>query len=779
LGIQPKLAISAADDPFEREADCAAAAVLRMPAPAVQRKCASCAAGGAPCPSCEKDKERVQRKAGSASPAGEVGADFAGHLRGGAPLDGPSRAFFEPRFGHDFGSVRVHTGAEAADAARSIHARAFTLGRDVAFAAGEYAPQSERGRSLLAHELAHVVQQSSARSPLQVARDTPQAEMQAMREASVRGAIQFLDTLHQAVAADRQAARSAVARAGGIADASRQAHALLNQQSVRTRLQRGRGIYDAQRTLLDANHPLQGELRATYAGFLGEVREAFDEAVSVAANDQASHLAEQSMYGESLVLWLEASPLRSEALAGRTTFTADDATASQRQETDLAAVLGTIVPQINLVQPGMAARARAAIEGTRNRVATPAGAAPQQTLATGATQAAADAAVAQLDGAEHTIDRGRVLLRAALARLDVWLQAPAQPVDVADRVHELFNTRDAGYGQLLRDRLQVMLTNLEGGGTLFAHMHRPGDQATCTTPDTLGQMPRSYEFEFCGRFTSLDRDAAVLIHELAHAVIPGRGARGLANAGFPQDRAYSGERLLRRMTTEEALNNAESYAQLIETLAGLAVARIPVDTVTGCADAAPLLDALAVAQSAHRRAWSYLDEARARLRAGQAIEAGVRAQIDTHLGTPADADLLAMLDDFGLLQSSASTWYSAHTFVCAPQRECAADVLGFDDRRSFKNGSVSPRRGRGGGDPRICPAFFALATDDRARAMHVFMALSFGDSFLRRPGSVFGYAALALAIYRSDFGAPPAANLAEHQAADRPAAVGAPVPVGP
>lgn len=783
LRVQTKLTVNTPGDAAEVEADRVAASVMRMPAPAVQRKCAACSAGGATCPSCKEEETRVQRKAVNASNAahgaGEVDSDFASRLRGGAPLDATSRAFFEPRFGHDFGSVRVHTGPEAAAAARSLNARAFTLGRSVAFAAGEYEPQSERGRSLLAHELVHVLQQapgaaSVSKSPPRVARNTPQAEMQAIREESVRGAIQFLDSLRETVESDRRLARSTAAQAGGIAEASRRAHPILNQRGVRERLRRGREIYDAQRALLDANHPLQGELREIYAGFLSEVREAFNEALSVAANDREAQLQEQSMYGESLVLWLEASPLRAEALAGRTSFVPGDVAASHRQETDLAAVLTTIVPHLNLVQPGMTARARTAIEGTSNRVTTPAAGAPQQTTATGATKTAADAAVAQLDAAGRTIDRGRVLLRAAIARLDVWLQAPAQPVDAADRVNELFNTRDAGYGQLLRDRLQVMLTNLEGSGSLFAHMHRPGDTATCTTASTLGQMPRSYEFEFCGAFGNLDRDAGILLHELAHAVTPGRGSRGSATVGFPQDRAYSGERLLRRMTTEEALNNAESYSQLIETLAGLAVERIPTDTVTGCADTAPLLDALALAQSAHRRAWSHLDDARAQLRTGRTIEAGLRAQIDTHLGSPTDADLLVMLNDFGDIQSDAFIWYIGHTYVCAPARECPAGALAFDDRRVYKNGSVTARRRSGSRDPRICPDFLALGINDRARAAHSLVALSFGDSFLRRPQSVFGYAALALAMYRSDFGAPPAASLAEHRAADQ--AAGAPRP---
>jgi hypothetical protein len=72
------------------------------------------------------------------------------------------RAFFEPRFGRDFGQVRVHTNSKAADVAKSINAKAFTVGQNVAFGTGEYAPGTAAGRKLLAHELTHVVQQSGA-----------------------------------------------------------------------------------------------------------------------------------------------------------------------------------------------------------------------------------------------------------------------------------------------------------------------------------------------------------------------------------------------------------------------------------------------------------------------------------------------------------------------------------------------------------------------------------------------------------------------------------------
>jgi hypothetical protein len=68
------------------------------------------------------------------------------------------RAFFEPRLGYDLSQVRIHTDGQAAESARSLQAKALTVGQDVLFAAGEYAPESEDGQRLLAHELAHTLQ---------------------------------------------------------------------------------------------------------------------------------------------------------------------------------------------------------------------------------------------------------------------------------------------------------------------------------------------------------------------------------------------------------------------------------------------------------------------------------------------------------------------------------------------------------------------------------------------------------------------------------------------
>ncbi|MFY9608511.1 MAG: DUF4157 domain-containing protein [Blastocatellia bacterium] len=78
----------------------------------------------------------------------------------GQPLDLATRAFFEPRFGHDFSRARIHTDSQAAESARSVNAMAFTVGWDVVLGAGQYAPETVAGKRLLAHELTHVVQQT-------------------------------------------------------------------------------------------------------------------------------------------------------------------------------------------------------------------------------------------------------------------------------------------------------------------------------------------------------------------------------------------------------------------------------------------------------------------------------------------------------------------------------------------------------------------------------------------------------------------------------------------
>lgn len=111
-------------------------------------------------PPAPRKAESLQRKASDASPATEATPAVRSALdTGGESLDSGTRGFMESRFGHDFGKVRIHADASAAASARALHAHAFTVGSDIVFGTGRYAPNTSEGKRLLAHELAHVVQQ--------------------------------------------------------------------------------------------------------------------------------------------------------------------------------------------------------------------------------------------------------------------------------------------------------------------------------------------------------------------------------------------------------------------------------------------------------------------------------------------------------------------------------------------------------------------------------------------------------------------------------------------
>ena len=161
LSMQRKLMIGATHDPMEHEADRVADQVMRMPEPGLQRQANS-----------ERDeaflqaKPVIQRKS-FATQDSETAPPNSVHelLRSpGQPLGTAERHFFEPRFGHDFSQVRVHTNALAGESARAVYARAYTVGGNIAFAEGQYSPSTAEGKRLLAHELTHVVQQGGGES---------------------------------------------------------------------------------------------------------------------------------------------------------------------------------------------------------------------------------------------------------------------------------------------------------------------------------------------------------------------------------------------------------------------------------------------------------------------------------------------------------------------------------------------------------------------------------------------------------------------------------------
>ena len=180
--IQRKLEVGATNDPLEHEADRVADRVMRMPDPGIaispaplqlSRKCAAC-----------EEDEKLQKKPAGPQRAAEAPAIVHEVLRSpGRPLDPASRAFFEPRFGRDFSRVRVHADDAAAESARAVQARAYALGCDIVFGAGQYSPATSEGKRLVAHELTHVVQQGGAGPrPMQREGGEPSATLQGISE---------------------------------------------------------------------------------------------------------------------------------------------------------------------------------------------------------------------------------------------------------------------------------------------------------------------------------------------------------------------------------------------------------------------------------------------------------------------------------------------------------------------------------------------------------------------------------------------------------------------
>ena len=189
--LQTKLMVGAPDDPFEREADRVAEQVTAAKGQLTH----------AATPTIQAYRPAMSTAADAVSDAAPASVEWA--LGSAAsPLDTGLRQDMEQRFGHAFANVRVHAGSEAAQSAHELGAHAYTVGRDIVFGAGRYAPSTGAGRRLLAHELTHVVQQGGGThhgtQPSVVQRDLatpppakPQAAQTDLTAAQIASAIRF------------------------------------------------------------------------------------------------------------------------------------------------------------------------------------------------------------------------------------------------------------------------------------------------------------------------------------------------------------------------------------------------------------------------------------------------------------------------------------------------------------------------------------------------------------------------------------------------------------
>jgi hypothetical protein len=174
IEVQPKLKVSQPNDPYEQEADRVAGQVIRMQTAnlSTPRSNKTAETIGRKCEACEMKKEEekknlmISRKSISISDfqATDETANEISNMRssGGSPLETPIRTFMESRFGVDFSEVRIHTDRSAKRSANSVNALAYTAGNHIAFAEGQYQPETSEGRILLAHELVHTIQQAGS-----------------------------------------------------------------------------------------------------------------------------------------------------------------------------------------------------------------------------------------------------------------------------------------------------------------------------------------------------------------------------------------------------------------------------------------------------------------------------------------------------------------------------------------------------------------------------------------------------------------------------------------
>jgi hypothetical protein len=138
----------------------------------------------------KQESAELQRKSRDGAAAGEHdAARVKGQLGSGQSLDGRVQSRMSAAFGYDFSGVRVHTDAKAVELSGQLNARAFTIGRDVAFGGGEYQPGTLIGDALIAHELAHVVQQGGGTNTAPQTKDAGLGDESSLEHDADRSAI--------------------------------------------------------------------------------------------------------------------------------------------------------------------------------------------------------------------------------------------------------------------------------------------------------------------------------------------------------------------------------------------------------------------------------------------------------------------------------------------------------------------------------------------------------------------------------------------------------------
>jgi hypothetical protein len=665
----------------------------------------------------------------------------------GQPLDTATRAFFEPRFGQDLSQVRVHADEKAAGSAQAVDALAYTVGRNVVFGRGQFSPGTAAGQKLLAHELAHTVQQSST-SLAVVARvpdPAPQQAMAADRREVVEYAAKWLVSMADQVETLRSLAAAAHATTPGSAAAPRAFHKHLNQEVLTRLMGKAISVFEAQRS--DNPHinfptesPEQTQLGDGYARAMEQFGLAMEEARTNAATQTE----------------LDISARR-----------------HQQVSTQLGNLAAT-VHQYNLAGDG-ARRLRLALLDTAYRLV--------QDSATGSVKAQSDATLAasiqpildRVAGIEWAVSQAIDRLDRAESRTRAFAANAAANPAVGTTLQTHFSTQDPGYATLLADRLARMKRELRGEGSLAIHARNPQD-SDCGVGSVGGGLSftkahaKPNHFYFCQSVTIGDEETvSTVVHETVHAVIPslGAGAPVTSSSATPGDRAYTFERIYSRLSPEEALDNAESYSFYVDELLGVRVERpsAPQDVVTGCTDTGPVHEAIARATYRIRLAamWAsqILDQHR-----GAALPQYVVTIVQE--GFPgADATRAqAVLTHLSLLAGTLDYYLPV---ACRPatDKEARAGALVYGPGNAAAAGGVTATKSKyPAGTLRVCPAWFTADVAVREDALTAILVFRYRDKV---PAvDVMGLVALARHIQEEAHPSVSGRTLQQHQAADAP-----------
>jgi hypothetical protein len=741
----------------------------------------------------------------------------------GRPLDPSTRAYMEPRFGHDFSRVRVHTDTRASESARAVNALAYTVGRNVVFAAGRYSPGTAAGQELLAHELTHTVQQTSpftgqsgkltmaspggvyeheaekvsqavvqgkriagvphGVSQPSVARDPDpvrQATQEERREV-VDAAALWLAGMAEQIEAIRQMAAVALATTPGSAAGPRAFHDRMNQEMLGRLMENTISVFEAQRSdsphvNFPAESPEQTRLGEAYARAIEQFGLALDEARANAANLAPTvSAAEEMRYSSNHLRWLEANPSAPLAAGVRTTFTRterDLSTSRHRRVSTELANLAATVHQYNLAGNG-AQRLRSALHDAMYRLVEDPTSGSVDAQRDTALDATLQPVLDQLDGIQWAVTQAIDRLDRAETRTRAFAADTAanQPVGNAMQTH--FSTRDAGYATLLADRFARMKRELAGQGSLFIHAPNPND-SECGVGAVGGGISvtaahaDANHFFFCQNITIGDEDTvSTVVHETVHAVIPNLGATSAvaSSSDTPGDRAYAYERIYSRMTTEESLDNAESYSYYVDELLGIQVSRpsAPQDVVTGCADAVPVHNAIARATYRIRLGAMWAD---------QTLAGNPAPDLPQHIidvvqrGFPG-ADTARAREVLTHMRYLAGSLDYYLPVVCRPasDSEARAGALVYGPSNAATAGSLTATsRTHPGGTLRICPAWFPADVAVREDSLTAILVLRYRS--IVPAADVMGLVTLVRFIQEEAHPSVAGRTLLQHQAAN-------------